>query len=207
MNVLSVQVSMDALDQIEPMYHATMVRLSHNIPGFQGMMGLLDPETGEILSVALNDSEDLIVQARESEPNQEEVRKFQHLFVSEPQREVYRLDVRYMPRNRPFPGERAFFARSTTGWVDPRDVGKIIAMNRDSLIYAAIFEKGCAGFLLCSNRDTGKILGISMWESLEYLLLSESDEGYYHREMEKLRPLLIGPYERRVYRVFDRLMP
>jgi hypothetical protein len=206
-NVFSVLVSMDAFDEAEVMYRQTIARFASTLPGFQGMMGLVDTETGEVLSVALNDTETGIMDARESEINQEEIGKFQHLFLSDPQREAYRMEVRYLPLNRPFPGDHAFYARVTTGWVKPSNLNKLVTFSRDSLIYAAIFEKGCAGFLLCSNRKTGKVFGMSMWESLEHLLFSESDEGYYHREMAKTGDMVLQPTERRIYRVFHRLMP
>lgn len=206
MNVFSTRVPVDSLPVVSGMFRETMANLASDVGGFRGMLGLVDDETGDILSVALNENSQGILDAREHSTNQAEVAKYAHLFEVQPSRSLYRLDVRYMPHNRPFPGDQATYTRATWGNVAVDSVASTIAQSRDSLIYSAIFEKGCAGFLLGSNPDTGKIIGFSLWQSLEYMLLSEGEEGYYQREMARYQGALLGPAVRRHYRVFDRLV-
>jgi hypothetical protein len=204
MNLFTVRVSKNHLPDVTAMFNATIKTSSQSIDGFQGMIGLIDDETGDVLSVALNDTERGALLARESPANKHQIERYTRYFVSPPERDLYRLEVRYTPHNRPFPGHEAHYARATTGWVKPANVASTLARSRDSLIYAAILERGCAGFLLGSIKEEGKILGISMWQSLEHMLLSEGDEGYYQREMASFQDVLLRPTIRRTYRVFDR---
>lgn len=204
MNVFAVRIEAERLSEATSMFSETIAATAQAIDGFQGMMGLVDDETGDILSVALNERSENAIAARDSPVNRQQVERYAPYFASPPERELYRLDVRYIPHNRPFPGNQALFARATTGWVAPRKLASTLNRSRDSLIYSAILEQGCAGFLLGSIPEEGKILGISMWQTLEHMLLSESAEGYYHREMSALQDLMVRPNVRRIYRVFDR---
>ncbi len=203
-NVLSVVCRLDAFDEASRMYRRTIATFAQNEPGFRGMMGMVNRETGQVMSIALKDTEAGLMAARESEVNQREIARYKHLFLSDIERETYKVEVRYMPMNRPFPGGDVCFARVTTGWVRPRDVNKIVKLSRDSVVFAAIYEKGCCGFFLCANHTTGKIMGFSMWDTMENLESSESTRGYYHREMAKHDHLRISPYEREIYEVFAR---
>lgn len=204
MNVFAVQFDREQLPQVTAMYSETISATARSIPGFQGMMGLVDDETGDVLSVALNDHMESTLEARDNPANQQQVERYAPYFVSGPERDLYRLDVRYIPQNRPFPSHQALFARSTMGWVQPRKLASILSRSRDSLVYAAILQQGCAGFLLGSIPEEGRILGISMWQSLEHMLQSEQSDGYYHREMSTFDDALVRPNIRRSYRIFDR---
>lgn len=207
MNVFSVKVRIEDFDGVATTYGDTMATLASSVEGFKGMMGLVNRDAGHVMSISLIDKEPRLHDARTSDVNQNEIARYQHVFLCEPKRESFRVDARYMPMNRPFPGESAFYARVTTGRVLPRDVVRTIDRNRDSLIFAAIYEPGCCGYFLCSNRQKGVIFGMSLWDTEENLLRSESDRGYYHREMARNKDVLLGPYEYQSYEVFARLMP
>jgi quinol monooxygenase YgiN/heme-degrading monooxygenase HmoA len=206
-NVFSVKVRTDSIDEVTEQFKSTARTYASQIEGFQGMMGLIDDETGDTLSIGLLDNEPHLLDARESKLNMAEINRYVHTFVTEPERRSFKLELRYMPHNASFPGEEGVFARSTTGAVNPRNINRLIARSRDSLVFESVAAPGNAGFLLCSDHSTGTILGISMWKSMEALLDSESESGYYQREMDKHSDLMLSPYERRVYRVFDRLLP
>lgn len=204
LNMLSMYCKMDSFDETVRMYHDTIDAFAKGSAGFRGMMGMIDRDTGKLLSIALEDTEEHIYAARDSEVNRREVEKYQPIYLSELHREVFRVEIRYMPMNRPFPGDDVCFARITTGIVRPKDVPRIIKLSRDSVVYSAINQKGCCGFFLCANHETGKIMGFSMWETMEQLERSESDQGYYQREMAKHDHLRLAPYEREVFDVFAR---
>lgn len=206
MNVLSVRVRAEDFTQVAQMYRGTIDRLAAATDGFRGMMGLHDTESGEVMSISLNEHQDIALEARDSEANQQELQLYDHLFLSPPERDLYRVEVRYMPMNRPFPGEAVVAARTTTGFVQPRDVSRAIQRIRDSLVFAAIDERGCCGFLLGANHQTGKIFGASLWDSYDNLHASESERGYYHRELKQLNDVRISELDRGVYDVFERVM-
>lgn len=198
---------MENFNETTLMYRDTIDAFASGDPGFRGMMGMIQRETGKLMSVALEDSESNLQAARMSELNRKEVEKYQHLYRSELHRDVYRVEIRYMPLNRAFPGNEVCFARVTYGLVRPRNVSKVIALSRDSVVYSAINEKGCCGFFLCADHENGKIMGFSMWDTMENLERSESNSGYYRREMAKHDHLMMAPYEREVFEVFARSDP
>jgi hypothetical protein len=204
LNVLSVFVRLDEFEETARMYRKTIDEFARESIGFRGMMGMVNRDSGKFMSVGLHDTEAHLVAARDSETNQRQFIRYQHLFLSDVERTLLRVEVRYMPMNRPFPGQDVCFARVTNGWVPPKDVNKAIKLSRDSVVFGAISEKGCCGFFLCANHDTGQIMGFSMWDTMENLERSESDRGYYRREMAKHDHLRTGPYEREVFEVFAR---
>lgn len=205
LNVFSVNVRTDAIDEVTAIFSDAMRALSTNVDGFYGMMGLIDDDAGEFLSIALNNRETEIFEARQSAVNQAEISRLRPYFVGEPSRAAYHVEVRYMPQNGSFPGEQAMFARATTGVMRPKDVQPTIERIRDSFVYSAIYQSGCVGFMLCSHLKSGTVFGFSLWSTLDDLLHSESDTGYYHQEMSKTESVLVKPVTRRTYRVFDRL--
>lgn len=195
---------LDRFDETVRMYRETVNAFAERIPGFRGMMGMIDRSSGHLMSLGLHDSASELMSARDSELNQAQVERYQHLFLSDLERELYKVEVRYMPMNRPFPGQDVCYARVTSGFVQPRDVNKTIRRSRDSVVFSAIAEKGCCGFFLCANHETGKIMGFSMWDTIENLELSEGQRGYYHRELAKSDDLRTSPYERQIFEVFAR---
>lgn len=195
---------LDKFDETVQMYRKTIDEFALEASGFRGMMGMVNRESGKFMSVALVDTEADLIATRDSPTNQRQFDRFQPLFLSDFERTSFRVEVRYMPMNRPFPGKDVYFARVTNGWVRPRDVSKVIKLSRDSVVFGAISEKGCCGFFLCANHDTGQVMGFSMWDTMENLERSESDRGYYRREMAKHDHLRLRPYEREVFEIFAR---
>lgn len=202
--MLSVFMRLDDFEETVRMYRRTIEDFARGAPGFRGMMGMVNRENGKFMSITLVDTEADLLAARDSPMNYETVARYQPLMISDIERNILRVEVRYMPMNRPFPGQAVCFARVTNGWVRPKDMAKAIKLSRDSVVFGAISEEGCCGFFLCANHDTGQILGFSMWDTMENLERSESDRGYYRREMAKHDHLRTGPYEREVFEVFAR---
>ncbi len=201
---MTVFVRLDEFEKTAQMYRETISTFARESPSFRGMMGMVNRETGKFMSIALTDTQADVVAARESDVNKAELARYKNLYLSDLEREAFRVEIRYMPMNRPFPGGDVCFARVTTGWVRPKDVAKVIKLSRDSVVFGAISEKGCCGFFLCANHDTGQIVGFSMWDTMENLERSESGRGYYRREMAKHDHLRTKPYEREVFEVFAR---
>jgi hypothetical protein len=201
---MSAFYRLEEFEKTAQMYRETIATFARESPSFRGMMGMVNKETGKVMSIALAETEADLVAARDSEMNKKQVARYQHLVLSELQRDAFRVEIRYRPMNRPFPGQDVCFARVTNGWVRPKDVAKAIKLSRDSVVFGAISEKGCCGFFLCANHDTGQIMGFSMWDTMENLERSESDRGYYRREMSKHDHLRTGPYEREIFEVFAR---
>ena len=84
------------------------------------------------------------------------------------------------------------FARVTFTTVQPSKFDEAIKLNRDSIMPAAKKLKGFKAFYGLSNRDTGKGITISMWETEADMKAAETS-GFYREQLAKAAPLLAGP--------------
>ena len=66
-NVLSVIFRLDTFDETARMYRDTMSAIAREAPGFRGMMGLVNRDSGKFMSVTLEDTQAHLIAARESE--------------------------------------------------------------------------------------------------------------------------------------------
>lgn len=207
LNLFSVSIKEDAADKLAEIYRQSLHNLSITIPGFQGMMGMIDDDNHEFVSLALTQRPEEIFAARESSANTREVGLLEPFFTSEPVRELHHVEVRYFPKNRPIPENGYHYARVTRGYVKPSEVSTRVDQIRDSFVHSALYQPGCTGFLLCSKQDEGIVYGLSLWDSEQSRAASEGESGYYHREMERTRPGLPREPDRRYFRVIARQLP
>ena len=67
-----------------------------------------------------------------------------------------------------------------------------LAIVRDSIIPAAKQQKGFKSYLGLTNRETGKNITITLWETEDDMIAGETG-GYYQEQIAKVAPLLAGP--------------
>ncbi len=96
--------------------------------------------------------------------------------------------------------EGAMFARVTFTAVQPSKFDEAVKLNRDSIMPAAKKLKGFKAFYGLTNRDTGKGITISMWETEADMKAAESS-GFYREQLAKAAPLLAGPATMEHYEV------
>lgn len=84
------------------------------------------------------------------------------------------------------------YARATSIQVQPGRLDEAIQLYRDSLAPAAQAMTGFKGTTLLTDAKTGKCLGITFWETEADLKSSEEPNGYYHEQVAKFGPLLVG---------------
>ncbi|WP_041328393.1 antibiotic biosynthesis monooxygenase family protein [Rubrobacter xylanophilus] len=96
------------------------------------------------------------------------------------------------------------YARVTTTRIQPGKVEEAIGIARDSIAPAAREQRGFGGFLLLADREAGKGLAITLWETEDDLRASEAS-GYYREQLGKLKEVLAGPPEREAYEVSVRV--
>ena len=92
-------------------------------------------------------------------------------------------------------------ARVTTGSVHPEQLDEFARTLRESLIPAAERQGGYREFLLLTDRASGRVVGISLWETEQDLRASEEDGGYYREQLAKLAPFFASPPSREAYEV------
>jgi len=91
-------------------------------------------------------------------------------------------------------------ARVTLVQVLPDKMDEAIAIYRDSVVPAAQQQKGCKGLLMLSDRNTGKGISITMWETEADMTVGESS-GYFQQQLDKFKDVFGAPPVREQYEV------
>ena len=92
-------------------------------------------------------------------------------------------------------------ARVTTGAVQPERLDEFVRSLQESLIPAAERQAGYREFLLLTDRASGRVVGITLWDTEEALRASEEAGGYYREQLAKLAPFFASPPSRDAYEV------
>ncbi|MGD0662442.1 MAG: antibiotic biosynthesis monooxygenase [Syntrophorhabdales bacterium] len=77
-------------------------------------------------------------------------------------------------------------ARVTTLQMLPSKMDEGIGTYRDSIMPAARQQKGFKGLYLLTDRKTGKVISITLWETETDLTASENS-GYYKQQLAKVK--------------------
>ena len=96
--------------------------------------------------------------------------------------------------------ERLMYARVSTAEVQPGKIDEVIDISKDSILPAAREQQGFKGGLWLTNRDTNKVMVVTLWESREEMESGETG-GYYREQIGKLAGLLAGDVVRDAYEV------
>jgi heme-degrading monooxygenase HmoA len=82
-------------------------------------------------------------------------------------------------------------ARVTTVTVQPRKLDEAISVARDSIMPAAKKQKGFKQYLLLVDRNAGKGITITLWNTEADMTASEGG-GFYREQLAKAAPLFAG---------------
>jgi quinol monooxygenase YgiN len=91
-------------------------------------------------------------------------------------------------------------ARIGTLHVHAQHFDRVIRMLRDTIMPSAQRQPGFSTFLVMGDREEGKVVGISLWETELDMLASESAE-YLQDQVSRVIPFLRGPAEFEHYEV------
>ena len=92
------------------------------------------------------------------------------------------------------------FARVTITQGKIDKVDESIKLYAESVIPAAKSQKGYRGILLLTNRETGKSISISFWDSEEDAIANEQS-GYYQEQVAKFKDFFTAPPIKEGYEV------
>jgi len=92
------------------------------------------------------------------------------------------------------------FARVTITQGKIDKVDESIKLYAESVVPAAKSQKGYRGILLLTNRETGKSISISFWDSEEDAIANEQS-GYYQEQVAKFKDLFTAPPIKEGYEV------
>jgi len=92
------------------------------------------------------------------------------------------------------------YARVVTNQIQAGKIDEWLALIRDSIVPSLKEQEGFLGFVTLVDREHGKTIGYSMWESEAALAASESS-GHYQAQIGKLGAVLASPPLREAYEV------
>jgi heme-degrading monooxygenase HmoA len=91
-------------------------------------------------------------------------------------------------------------ARVTLVQISPGKLDEAIGVYRDSVAPAAKQQQGCSGVYLLTDRETGKGISITLWETEAAMTMGESS-GYYQQQLAKFKGIFGAPPVREAYEV------
>ena len=92
------------------------------------------------------------------------------------------------------------FARLTTVQVKMDKLDETVKLYEESVVPAAKSQKGNVGAYLLVNRETGKGVSITVWDSEEDAIANEQS-GYYQEQLAKFKDAFTAPPVREGYEV------
>ena len=96
--------------------------------------------------------------------------------------------------------DKPAFARVTITQSKMESLDEMVKLYSESVVPAAKSQKGYLGILLLTNRETGKSISITIWESEEDAIANEKS-GYYQEQVDKFKDYFTAPPVREGYEV------
>jgi heme-degrading monooxygenase HmoA len=146
-----------------------------SVPGTKGFIGLMDRERGTSLSITFFDSEEDI---RNSEQAFEDMAQD---FPPEMRGRRTSVDV-YEVTIFEGDAERAKAARVNTFEGSPDRIDDSVSSVRDETLPKLREMYGNVGLISLADRDSGRVIGITLWESADALRVSEQDADRLREE-------------------------
>jgi len=91
-------------------------------------------------------------------------------------------------------------ARVTIVQVLPGKVDEAVDLYQGSVVPAAKQQKGYKGVYLLTDRNTGKGISITLWET-EADMIAGENSGYYQQQLAKFKDIFGAPPVRESYDV------
>ena len=89
------------------------------------------------------------------------------------------------------------YARMTTFHVQPSTIDEVLRIVQDALPITKQ-QRGFKSGLALADYSTGKVIGITWWETEADLLTNETN-GYYQEQVAKIRSFLVDQPVREAY--------
>jgi heme-degrading monooxygenase HmoA len=92
------------------------------------------------------------------------------------------------------------YARVTIFQVLPGKIDEAISVFWNSVVPAANEQKGHKGHYLLTDRENGKGISISLWETEADMMVGKSS-GHYRHQLAKFKDIFAAPPVREAYEV------
>ena len=84
------------------------------------------------------------------------------------------------------------YARHITTTVKRGKVDEAFKIYEESVVPEGKEQKGYRGIYVLTNKETGKIISISLWDSEEDAASNEAS-GYLRRQVDKFKEIIVEP--------------
>lgn len=84
------------------------------------------------------------------------------------------------------------YARHVTTKVKPDNLDEASKIYENSVVPEGKVQKGYRGIYMLTNKETGKIISISLWDSKEDAAANEKS-GYFRRQVDKFKDFVSEP--------------
>ncbi len=164
-------------------------------PGYKGALGLVDRTTDKAIAIALRETAADMQATETSGYLQEQFAKVMPLLAGAPTVEVYEVSIQEVQKGGP-----GGYARVLTATAHPGQTDEGVQIVRDSLLPVTRRQPGFKGYLNLTDRTTGKVISITLWETEADLNASESS-GLLREQLGKVAHALATQVVREVYEV------
>jgi len=176
--------------------HKELLPKRQQLAGYQGTLLLVDLVKGQAFDIDLYESPAHIQAAHQQGHYQgKQQAQSKHLISEPPVREVYEVAVHDIE-----PGSTPAHAAVHVVHLPPDQLDEGINIFHDSVVPELEQVKGFKGTLLLVNRQTGKSLTMSLYETEDEVKAVEHS-GEYRRQVAKFAHLFSAPPSRDVYEV------
>lgn len=181
----------DMIDEAIRRYREQIVPLARQqFQGFRGMYVLTDRASGQGLTIALYATEEDARLVETRGQFGEAVAALRDLIAGPPTRDV--REVTFHDR-----AGTARYARVTDAAMDSAQLDQTTGGGGGAMAEAAAQQSGYAGFLITADRASGKVTGMSFWDSME--ALEASEHAYYQPLTAEMQTT--SPPRRRIFEV------
>ena len=164
-------------------------------PGYKGALGLGDRTTGKAITIGLRETAADMQATETSGYLQEQFAKVMPLLAGAPTVEVYEVSIQEVQQGRP-----GRYARVLTATAHPGKTDEGVQIVRDALLPVTRRQPGFKAYLNLTDRTTGKVISITLWETEADLNASESS-GLLQEQLGKVAHVLATQVVREVYEV------
>ncbi|MCB0730722.1 MAG: hypothetical protein KDC88_06785 [Ignavibacteriae bacterium] len=82
------------------------------------------------------------------------------------------------------------YARMTTFYLNVKSMEEATKVYEESIIPAAKKQPGFKNALFLTNRNAGKFVAITIWESIQHALDNQKS-GYYQKQIDKFEEFMV----------------
>lgn len=190
------QIQPGKMNEAIAIFRDSVVPAASQQQGNRGAILLTDPNTNKAIAVGLWDTEADAAAVITSGWYQEQVAKLTEVIAGPPVREVYEVSAQETTSG----GGAATHAGVTFGQVQPGKMDEYVRIVRASSAPASRQWAGSKGQLWLTDPNTGKRIGIGLWET-EADMRAFVSGGSQQEGRAKTDHLMAGPRTREVYEV------